>query len=251
MSDDFVTDDEIEQAPEDPGLAFLHIAQIALGRLGEKLIASSSYDEQETYYYNVEVKYSFVSNIVAFAKAYGVNEFSGVELPALRNFSDENYKQFRLDLDFYIDQLRVRKANLARKAAVPLDAAQKERIRVQVVGLRRLVDELKIDEGRKRSLHEKLDRFEAALEKQRLSLLELAMISATVFGLPGSVAASSDVISKLTGNIWQVVGDAQQRLEDDRKLPPPSEQKALMPPRSRPAGEIQAPMPNLDDEIPF
>jgi len=111
--------------------------------------------------------------------------------------------------------------------------------------------------AKRKALLNKLDSFEKELEKRRVNILAVALVSFEILGMPGAVWASIDIVHKLVNNVMQEVAEAKVVEEQTRSIAAPSAPKALSPPRSEdkkastPVWNKKTSTPDLDDEIPF
>lgn len=78
----------------------------------------------------------------------------------------------------------------------------------------------------------------------------MTKLAFVILAVPGSVWASYDVVTKLTNNVLQAVGEAKAVDDENRQLPPVQGPAALLPPRKNPKPR-ETVSDDLDDEIPF
>jgi hypothetical protein len=245
---DFITQDEIDDLPEDPSLAFMSFVQHAQRRLAvltDRLDASD-----ETGWHKLQdVRYGFQNVIVAAAKRFRIEPFLNSVVPQRQHFnrSDEDYRQFVADLDHYMTQLVLDSSMRSRRDSVFIAPPVKDKIRKYLHGLKTAVDQSNFPASKRAALLEKLAEFERDLEKQRLSLIAVTRFMLGVMVIPGGAWASWEVVSKLTTSILQVVAEAKSVDDENRSLPPSEAPAVLLPPRRsepRPTNE-------LDDDVPF
>lgn len=165
---DFITQDEIEDLPEDPTSAFVAFVRYASARLGERLSHLSGIDEQSAYNEAEEARHGFMNVLIAAAKRYDISPFSAYELALFDNFSLSDYRSFRSEIDHYVTQMVLDNAIRERGNSVDLSSRAKDRIRSHIHGLKTCIDNADLPEAKKEALYKKLSAFEAELEKRRL-----------------------------------------------------------------------------------
>ncbi len=254
---DFITQEEIDDLPEDePRLAFMMFVRTAQRRLSER---TSKLDENENSEWRVlqEARYGFVNVVVAAAKQFEIEPFASIEVPKLGDFSADEHKQFRADLDHFLTQLLLDNRSRSKRTSVLLPTEAKASIRTHLNQLRAIIDKADIADAKRATLLAKLAEFEKELEKKRLNLVAVAMLTVTVAGVPGSLAASGQVVGDLLGGIWQAVAEAKASEDEKSQLPMSESPVAITAPRppaiegpkkKRPRESFNQ---DLDDEIPF
>ena len=247
---DFITSDEIEAAPEDPAMAFAELVGIAEKRLTD--LCKPHMGDQDGWDYIQEYRHGFENVVIGLARSFKIEPFASRDVPRRRDFSQDDYQEFRSDLDHYLTQLLVDNTLRNRRNSVPVSEKAKDRLRQHLHALRAAVDEADLTELKRAALHKRLGAFEAALDKPRLSLMEATLLTVAILGLPGSVWASAEIVGKLTQTILAIVAEAKMADDEERRLPPTEPRAALVPPRQeerRPGGSSLS--DELDDEIPF
>ncbi len=251
---DFITQEELDELPEDSEAAFVEFVHISQRRLREYTNNNPCNNQSEWEELN-EARHSFVNIVIGAGKKYGIEPFATMNVPVIANFDDNSHKQFRADIDHYVTQLVVGQSIRGKRDSVHLPQATKDKLRTYLTALREAVEKADLGDGKREALLKKLAAFEAELEKRRLTLLEVTRLMIYVAAVPGGTWASVDVAMKLVNNIVQAVGEAKLAEEEARQLAAPAPMKALSPPRA------PAPPPkttvredfsaDLDDEIPF
>ncbi len=245
---DFITQDEIEDLPEDPTSAFVAFVRHASARLGERLNHLSGIDEQLAYNEAEDARHGFMNVLIAAAKRYEISPFSAYELPLFDNFSLSDYRSFRSDIDHYVSQMVLDNAIRERGNSVDLSSRAKDRIRSHIHGLKTCIDNADLPEAKKEALHKKLSLFEAELEKRRLGLLAVTVVALEIMALPGGVWATYEMVQKLTANILSEVGEAKVAEDEMRRLAPVEPPRKLLPPRRAADNIVPS---DADDDIPF
>lgn len=256
---DFITQDELDNLPEDPRFAFSAFSQHAYRRFSNRLEQLDG-QEESSYALIQDAKRGFMNVVLAAAQRYEISPLDKYEIPHPRNFSDDHYSQFKSDLDFFMTQILIDNSIRERSNAITIDESLKDRIRKYVLELRNCIDNAELSQVEKQTLHDKLSAFEDALNNRRVSILKTTMLLLAILGVPGSVWASVDIVTKLSTNVLQIIAQAK-RANDAARLAPPSEApKALAPPRKETSSFGKGPgtygRPSSrpvhdDDDIPF
>lgn len=242
----FVTQDELDNLDEDPRTAFMALVNIAQRRFSEQ-VERLDPDENSDWNCREELRHSFMNVVVAAAKRLEIEPFVSMDMPRHSNFGDQDYRQFKADLDHYITQLMLDNSIRSRQTSVEILPDSKDKIRTYIRELRTCVEKGNMAQSKREALLEKLDRFEKELEKRRTSMVQLALLAYQVLAVPGTVWASADITHKLLHNVMQVVAIEKAQEEQTKQIASP-EPKALLSPRPN---EIAARKQAEDDEIPF
>jgi len=253
----FLDQDELDDLPEDPQIAFMTLvrnAQRCLRDETAKLDPDNQYEWQQI----DELRHSFMNVVLAAAKRLEIEPFMDMEVPTLSAFRDTDHRQFRADLDHYLTQLMLDNSIRNKRDSVEILPKSKDRIRTYIHNLRTCLEQANMTEAKREALLKKLDQFEHELEKRRLSFLAVTRVALEVLALPGGVWASVEIANRLVTNVMQVVAEAKAAEEETRQLPPVMPPKALSPPRRALPPEpprSTRPQPSfdtdLDDDVPF
>ncbi len=243
---ELITQEELDEAPEDPSLAFTQLVGHAQRRLAD--FTRSIGDDNQGYALD-EARHGFMNVTIGLAKAYGVQPFASMDMPKFKNFGYEDHNQFKADLDHYMTQLMVASSIKAKSDSVEIAPKIKDKIRSYIHALKTSIDKSDFSESKRENLHSKLRDFEAELEKKRVSFLAVTKFAFVILAVPGSLWASYEVVTKLTNNILQAVGEAKAVEDEERRLPDHRPMPVLIPPRKDEEETTKA--GDLDDEIPF
>jgi len=251
---DFITQEEIEDLPDDdPHVAFTTFVRIAQRRLGERT-AEIDTNREEGWVQLEEARHGFMNVIIAAAKKYEIEPFASLSVPRLEDFDTKVHRQFKADLDHYLTQLVLDNSSRAKRDSVLVSAELKTTIRTYLHHLRVAIDKAEdLSEARRNVLLGKLAEFEAELDKKRLSLLAVTVLTITLLSAPGGLGATADMAGKLLTNILRVVGDAKLTEDEARRLPSSAAPMAITGPRKDDPqlDNKTVRRPDLDDEIPF
>lgn len=242
---DFVTQDEIDELPENAEAAFLFFVQQAQCRLAGYTKDLQSSDDWDTLN---DIRHSFANIVLAAARRYRIEPFVSMDVPRHGDFDYKTYQQFEADLDHYMTQLVLDSSVRRKRDSVLLGESAKDRIRKYIHGLKVEIDKGNFTDAKRADLLDKLAKFEKSIESRRLNLLEVTMFAMAILGLPGSCWASYEIITKLTTNLLETVAVAKTADDENRRLPPIEKPTALLPPRKE---ESELRDSESDDEIPF
>lgn len=257
---EFLTHEQIEDAPEDKPMAFAYLARIAQSSLRD---ATSERDETDDWdrEFILDARIGFMNTVLILGRSYGIEPFASMQMPRYDKFDYSTHKQFKFDLDHYLGQLMVGNAIRTRRDSVAITADVKSRIRAHVHHIKEHIDKADMSDAKRASLHNKLALFESALEKDRVNVMLVGGMLIGLLSASANVATLADSSSfhKLISNVMKDVGEAKAADDENRKLPPFDPPVVLLPPRREPEAtsprEAMTPREDfsadLDDEIPF
>ncbi|WP_092042609.1 hypothetical protein [Methylobacterium pseudosasicola] len=248
----FVTQDQLDELDEDPRVAFMQLANLAQRSLADQTKNFDPDHEQE--WREIEdLRHSFVNVLLAAAKRFEIEPFASMELPTANNFDNRSYRDFRDHLDHYITQLVIDNSSRTRRQSVEVPPKTKDSIRGYIQELRGCIEQSDMPDTKREALLDRLDAFQAELEKRRVNLLAVSMLVFDIIAVPGAAWASYELTSRVVTNIMQTVAKARAEEQEKKQLAPPAEFKALSPPRrDLPSPRRQAAKNyNFDDDIPF
>lgn len=225
----------------------MQLVNIAQRKLSDKV---KGYDpEIESEWREIEdLRYSFMNVVLAAAKQFEIEPFLSMEVPKQSRFGNADHIQFKSDLDHYVTQLILNNSSRSKRESVEVLPKTKDQLRTYVSGLRQCIENGNMTDAKRESLLNKLDAFEAELEKRRLNMMTVARFAYFVLSVPGTMWASVDITHKLTTSIMQTVAEAKAVEDKNKRLPSVTIPKALSAPRADPASLFGN---SLDDEVPF
>ncbi|MFP1132869.1 hypothetical protein [Asticcacaulis sp. W401b] len=262
---EFITLQEISQLPPDPHLAFAHFVQIVESSLERKMKELDD-NSQSGWELMSDVRHSFMNHIIAAAKRYRIRPIMGIELPKHNDFDYQNWRQFKSDLDHYVTQILLNDPEVEIEKSVALTPEIKSNIRSYIVAMKGEVDRANLSDDLRDKMLKKLREFEDLLEERRISFLAVTGIIMTILGVPGSLYASYDIVTKLSANIFSEMGKAKAIEAESRAIAIAQYEPILIAPRSVDTGYIaledagcdnavrvnsSSKTFDLDDEIPF
>jgi hypothetical protein len=177
-----------------------------------------------------------------------------LSVPRLEKFDTQVHRQFKADLDHYLTQLLLDNSSRAKRDSVLVSPELKTTIRTYLHHLREAIDNATdLSEARRNILLRKLAEFEAELEKKRLSLLAITILTITLLSAPGGLGTTADIATKLITNILRAVGEAKLADDEARRLPSSATPMAITGPRKNDIELVRKPpgRGEMDDDIPF
>lgn len=252
---DFITQDELDDLPEDENAAFLEFVRIARGRLQERMNELNVNNDNDWDSIQ-DARHGFVNVVTATARQLKIEPFASMDVPRVKETDYEEYRQFVADVDHYLTQMLFTTRSAARRESVILSEVAKDNIRTKLHHLREALERSECDQRTRARLLARLDEFEKDLEKRRINILAVARVAIEILAVPGALAGTYDVSVKMINQIMQTIGEEKISEDERRRLPPVEKPAALMPPR---VGEKKKPgfdfgggfSRDLDDEIPF
>ncbi len=249
---DFITQDEIDDLPDDdPQAAFVRFVRIAQRRLGERTTQLDAQDQSGWEELN-EARLGFMNVVIAAAKKYEIEPFAALSVPRLKTFGTDEHRQFKADLDHYLTQLLLDNSSRAKRDSVFISLELKDSIRTYIFHLRKLIENASdLDDSKRQVLLRRLTDFEAELDKKRLNLMAVTVLAITLAGAPGALWSSADAANKLLTNILRVVGEAKLADDATRQLPSSAAPMAITGPRPNEIVKNDFRQLDMDDDIPF
>lgn len=213
----FITQEQIDELPDNPQRAFLEFVRICQGRLSE--LTPTEIPDQETYDAFRGIQHSYMRVVLAAAQQYKVEPFNSMPVPRFRDFDINDFQEFKGDVEFFLAGAVLSQSSRAKKDSVLITPHLKDTLKTYTSNLRRVLEEsIDIDEAKRSALLQRLDEFENELERKRLNLLTVAMVAITFLGAPGSLGSSAEIANKLFANILHEVHEARNQDDTLRAL---------------------------------
>jgi hypothetical protein len=239
---DFISQDEVEDLPEDPRAAFIAFVRLAGPRLRDRLKELGPRDDNNWEEID-DARYGFQNVILGAARKYGIEPFASLQMPTLARHGDKEYRQFKHDLTHYITQIMLATADKDRLNSVPLRDETRQSVQTYVYHLREAINRSGLSDTKKAALNKKLDELEKELARSRIRLTVVAGIAMAILAAPGDLMGSYDAVVRITNTIMREIGQAKDADNEQRKISYDGP-VALMPPRVEAEND-------KDDEIPF
>ncbi|AYV45079.1 hypothetical protein CFHF_04360 [Caulobacter flavus] len=250
---EFVSADDLAQAPEDPTAAFAYFVGIAQRRLKESI--RSYPDENDTWRMIQDDKFNFHNYVIGVAKAYKVDPFQDMEVPDPEGYDHTDIRRFETDLAHFMTQLVHGNAIRDRRDSVTIPDTLKDRLRSHVAALQTAIDNNDgLTEAKKVALHAKLREFLEALDSNRVPIWKLTTILVGAMSIGANVVQfiDSPSVQKVVTTMWTTIAEAKAASDEQRRLPSNEPPQILLPPRRpRPKLVRERFSADLDDEIPF
>jgi hypothetical protein len=257
MMSDGLVEDEFTNRPDDDELAFVHYERLFRRPLDESLARLQ--DENERGYWDSYNHFmqTYINQVIATAKALNLDILEyWLNNPSAANDS-AHFQQIKFDIDAAITGIKVRHAQVVRKASVHLESGAREKIRELINKIKLTIEGIGLPLPRKETLMAKLNSFAAEVDRDRTKFEAFGALVIEAANIAGKVERKLRPIRKWIDSIAGVMHEART-VEDARpRLPtPPSRiqapQKQIAPPDELWAS--QGPPKNggdVDDEIPF
>ena len=253
---DLVTQDELDDLPEHPRQAFAQFARHAYRRLNEKIETcdlNESYGWQEAN----QARAGYMNVLIAAARRFEIKPFAELEVPKIAEVGENEYNQFKADIDHFLTQIALDSTFQKRNDSVLIGENAKQKIRSYLHQIKLSIDEADFDENKKSQLLQKIADFEKALDRRRLPLITITYLTLAVAALPGGVISSYDGLTRITSKILNVIYE-EKIIEDQQRLPPYEDSSPhLYPPRpqltytSKQQIADASNSDDLDDDVPF
>jgi hypothetical protein len=214
-----ITDEEIEQLPEEPELAFVEFEKILRTRTDEMLDRAASDNLSLTNYY-VE----YMNKVAAAAMTFRIEGLKHLKVPRVDSTTYGEYQQFSADVDFFTTQIRIRRAGRNRQNSVGLDGNTKAKIHSYIQKIRSVLDKAELPEGKRDLLFGKLDAFVLEVDKARTNLQSIAVVYLTICTVIGEGFNKLEPVRRFINSIATLIGKAK---ENEEVLALPSAPKQL------------------------
>lgn len=242
-----ITDEEIEQLPEDPELAFVEFERIMRDRTNVA-IERTPYDNEGTSLIE-SYRLEYINKVVGAARVYNIDGLKQSQVPRMDANVYEEWRQFMSDVDYVTIQIRIRHAPHNRQNSVGLDGNTKAKIHGYVQKIRIVLDKAELPEPKRDLLFAKLDAFVIEVDKARTSIQPLASAWLSVCTYIGEGFNKLEPARRFLDSIGALMGKAKEAEEALRMVSLTTGQ--LEPPRRQlPAPDDVIPAAD-EDEIPF
>jgi hypothetical protein len=237
-----ITDEEIEQLPDDPELAFVGFEKILRERLNERIHEASQEQWGNTEPYYLE----YINKVLAAARTYEISTLKDCEVPKVNSNIYQAYERFSADVDHFTTQIRIRRAGRNRQNSVGLDGNTKTKIHSYIQKIRIILDKAELPESKRDLLFSKLDAFVLEVDKARTNLQSVSAVYLTVCTVIGEGFNKLEPVRRFINSIAALIGKAKEAEDSLRALPSPT--KLLESPRR----QLPAPEANgqaSDDKV--
>jgi DNA-binding transcriptional regulator YbjK len=249
---DFIKQGDLDNLPEDNQLAFAMFVQIAQPRLAARLEKLDSQRESDWAQFQ-DARYGFQNVILGAARTYGVEPLASAALPLVKNYVEDDYRQFRADLSLYVTQIMLSAADQDRSGSVPLVDKTRQGLHTYVFHLREAIGNTDLPDAKKERLNKLLDDLERELKRSRVRIAVVAGIVMHILSAPGDLTTSYDAVVRITNSIMREIGVAKEADNEQRKVSHTEPVALIEPPRPEVKKKEEGGFDRseMDDEIPF
>ena len=242
-----ITQEEIEDLPENPRERFVQIEQICRKRYYEQI------SNEEEWGVVQDARLRYMTSVVSAAKYLNIVPISNIEMPRRSNWNDHDFDDFVSDLSFYTMQLMLEGADRKLRTAIFLEGATRDRLRTLTIHLREEVRKLNLPPARIDKLIRQVDKFESDLDSRNLTFIAVGVVTLAVAGAIADVGGAASAVRELVNKIEETVGQAKEEQDRDAasRMIENHEVRQLMPPRTHEPLPSPPEPASLDDEIPF
>lgn len=230
---------EFDNLPDDPEVAFVRLYERYYEELQIK-VEESSNDSRSHYA-------EFMNTTIGIAQGLGIDGFGEWNVPDEWDDIYPAFTGFDRAVKRFVMEIKVRKSRVTKVYSVALSNDEKERIHALVGQIRETIAKSDLDERKRNSLFTKLSAFETDVDRSRTRFDNAMLMSIEVVNLADKAANALNPINELLRRIMGIMGLAKDNEPEIQKLPAPTEQKRLEPPRKAIEGNSR----ELHDEIPF
>jgi hypothetical protein len=234
-----ITDEEFAQLPEEPELAFVEFERKMRDRLRRgELQAEEAFGPSEPH------QREYISQVLAAARALEIARLSDAEIPLSYHQNSDVFKNFLLDVDGVLTEIRLRYTVRIKQTTVSLNESAKSKIHHHIGQIRTAIEAAGLPIDKRDSLYAKLNHFVQEVDRSRTGLQSgMAVFIAICDGI-GQGFTKLEPARKWFDPIAALMGRAKDA-EDSRRLAlsgPPESKRLAAPPTDS---------DDLDDEIPF
>ena len=234
-----LSDDDLFNLPEDPERAFYEIEKRLRKKLEERLDSGhndSPYDEWYT---------DYINETLGAASALEIEYFENFSVPASRRNVYDEYRRFRLGVDHYLMNIRIKHSRRAKKYSVQLDFASRQKIRHHLTQLKEFIDKLEISKQKRESIFARISDLESEIERDRTRLEVVGDFLIECANIGNETGEKMEPWRRWLESIAKIVGTSKE--DESAHLPAPQERKKIEPPKQK----KDQPPPTVNDDIPF
>lgn len=237
-----ITDDDLENIPDDPEYAFVVLEEKLRSRTADALDDPNGNAQQ---YHML----TYITKTLALKDGLDLSILSDWSVPARDADIFSAYSEFSQEVDRYTTLIRVRRARRIKKYSIPLDGTAKAKLRHWLNQIKEFVDKLDVSEDRRQSLYNKISALDADINRNRTPIEAFASLWLGFCDKTGEGFEKLEPVRKWVDSIAELLGKLQGDEEKKNpQLPPPSHNKQIEPPKRQ---ITNVKKDDLDDEIPF
>jgi hypothetical protein len=244
-----LTDEELAGLPEDQDLAFVAFEEMMREKTRRAIFEIEAGQGSARFAFGNtqdEIRHQYICDVIGAAKVFGISPLNTHDIPMIgENHIVDIYNQFLGDVNHAIVQLRLLSAKRNKKYSVALDANAKRKVHHYIQKIREIIENCNLEESKKNKLFEKLNVFDAEVDKTRTSWQAAADIFVALCARFSDGINHLEPARKWVETIFECLGHKKEE-EDQQSLLTTNNRQKLSPPRK------QIPPPIKDDnEVPF
>ena len=198
---------ELAQLPADPEHKFAAMEEVMRQRFDEEM---DSADHPAAI---SRLRFDYMSGIRAAAETLGIADIAGRRLPGPEDVEDHHFHDFSAAVNSVTLKLALRTLKDQDDQTVELRPSARRRLKELLDELRTQVDELDLTTAKRSRLHKQIDKFQEELEKERLTVAQLAALTLLILGHVADVGGAGDTAAGIIHSIESVVAVAQRQEE--------------------------------------
>jgi hypothetical protein len=239
-----ITDEEIENLPEDPELAFVEFEKKLRDRV---LLKVDSYRPNESDFALdiCRLKNSYISKMIGMAVSCDIKALKDCSIPP-SELVHEEFERFLAEVDSITTQIRVAHLKRTKQFSVALDAPDKKKIHHYVEQIRIIIEAADLEEHKKNSLFKKLHDFNAEVDLSRTGWQRLMNVQMEICGSIGKGVEKLQPAKEWLDKIVELFSFAKEA-EETLRLPY-KEPSLLAAPRKQITHQSTN---DLEEDIPF
>jgi hypothetical protein len=241
----YITDEELDDLPDDPLLRFVGIEKIVRDRYETgclRLGADESF---------LPLMRRYMSIVLPAAHMYAVPGLAGWQRPGPGEDNWDTYNAFLADIDYATTEIRLRRAERLKVNSVKLDAATKVKLRHLITQIRETVDKLEVSVAKKEKLYARLSDLESEINRDRTRYEAYAALMIEACDDAGEAVKRLEPLVRAVERVGAAIGVAKRAEDAQARLPAPPEQKRIEQKPTSPKSTGKPFDRQLDDEIPF
>ena len=242
-------EDDYTGLPAEPDLAFIQLERKYRSDLYEAIRHSNQNSDNDPHYL------AYINQTIAAAKALTLGIFINWQVPKHNADVWAAYKDFSVDVEHYLVQMKVQNGRRISGHSVALDAATKAKIHHYIRQIREIVLKLEVPQAKMEALVARVTALSDEVDRDRTRFEAYAALTLEVATTAGEARRKIRPAKPLLERIAEMIGLAKEAENARPSLPAPQEAKRLEPPRSAPLEDApsreDAPNRSDLDDIPF
>jgi len=234
-------EDTYNNLPADPELAFIQLERGYRAELAEAM-KDSEHSNDDMHYL------AYINQTHAAAHSLGLGIFEKWQIPNHRGNLYDAYKDFSINVEHYLVQIKVRHGRRTSGYSVALDPASKAKLQHYITQIREIVLKLEVTPRKKEALIAKITALSDEVDRDRTRMEVYAAVVMEVATTGGVAARKLKPLKEILDSAAKVLGFAKDAEDARPSLPASEERKRL----AAPLRDVQVETPqSLDDELPF